>query len=318
MNQDNKNPTSNILKNGITEEEIIKAITLSGYPLQTEIVSNLVNFLKCEEEWSYIDRYSNELRSLDIFAQEPLYDFEKNKCPLIKPNLTLLIECKKSELPFVFFLSNKNLSKQSYPLTTGLEYELFKAKIQSSNIVFETKITKILELDNEEFINNIPTSLTFSKSSRSGKGIVLSGNEAYQNIVLPLISAYSYFESKTKPSSNAVAFNCHLTFLIAVIDAPLIGVSYNGNNQNLTLLPWIRLIRNESSENGLKSYPIDIIHKDFFKTYLNDSIIEYAKLFGKKIKENQELLYEGEGFSQTISQAIKNSFSKQKKRIIEG
>jgi hypothetical protein len=73
-----------------------------------------------QEEWSYVDRDSSDLRSLDILAGQELFDLHTNPQPRVRPELNLLIECKQSQLPYVFFLAGETPWGAEIPLIAGL------------------------------------------------------------------------------------------------------------------------------------------------------------------------------------------------------
>lgn len=97
MKEAQGNPKTNAIGAGITDEDVLVAIKKSGYPLQTIIASNLRPEFQVQEEWSYIDRDTDDLRTIDILAQRDLYDIKK-KQPRVRPQLALLVECKQSLL----------------------------------------------------------------------------------------------------------------------------------------------------------------------------------------------------------------------------
>ncbi len=72
----NKNPETNKLKNGIKITELESAIIKSEYPLQTIIANKLRSQFNCQEEWSFIDKQTKEIRTLDIMASKMLFDFK--------------------------------------------------------------------------------------------------------------------------------------------------------------------------------------------------------------------------------------------------
>jgi hypothetical protein len=72
---------------------------MSGYHLQTVVARQLSGSGVVTEEWSYRDRISGEPRPLDVFAHRRL-KAGSVKCDI---SLNLLIECKKSDLPYIFF-----------------------------------------------------------------------------------------------------------------------------------------------------------------------------------------------------------------------
>src|SRR5665647_858773 len=111
MNQATDNPAANQLGPGLTDDQVRIAVERSGYPLQT-IVGNLLRskpYFKGEEfrvqdEWCFVDRDTQELRTIDLFAELRLHDWDPQ--PRVRPQLNLLIECKQSLLPYVFFQTN--------------------------------------------------------------------------------------------------------------------------------------------------------------------------------------------------------------------
>ena len=102
------NPERNCLPAGIDKSELIKAIETSGYPLQGTVASLLKQEFVIAEEWSYIDLDLKERRSLDVFAYRSLL---QNCDQAVQPSLILLIECKRSRQPYVFF----TCGRKSYP-----------------------------------------------------------------------------------------------------------------------------------------------------------------------------------------------------------
>lgn len=102
------NPNTNKLPAGIAEADVHSAITQSGYPLQN-IAGDYCEKagFRTIEEWSYLDKDAEPLRTIDVKAEKPLFEYQKGSETKIRPNLILLIECKQSELPYVFFLSQR-------------------------------------------------------------------------------------------------------------------------------------------------------------------------------------------------------------------
>lgn len=87
MNKSELNPPENVLPSGINEEELTRSITNSGFPLQGFVAHLIKSKYGVTEEWSYVDRDSEKLRSLDVFAFRKLSGVGN-----IYPNAVLLIE----------------------------------------------------------------------------------------------------------------------------------------------------------------------------------------------------------------------------------
>jgi len=113
IRKDDRNPESNKLPQGVQEDTFLEALAISGYPLQGIIGQQLIDqSFDVTEEWGFIDSDSEKHRALDIHASTTLgneIDAE------IKPYLTLLIECKRSRHPYVFFKSTKNIPLSEFP-----------------------------------------------------------------------------------------------------------------------------------------------------------------------------------------------------------
>lgn len=320
------NPATNILTPGISDNDVEQAIKKSGYPLQTIITNKLRKIFYVQEEWSFIDSKTKEIRSLDVMAQKELYDFKKGQ-PRVRPTLNLLIECKQSELPYVFFLSPDKLRTSDYPYFSGLFHKSVFVSTNDDPSTWTFPIIDVLGLSQEDFlINSAPSSVTFSKCVRSGKDIVLSGTESYQSLVLPLIKSLQHFDTLETPPKTAMYFDGHLPFAIGVIDEPMIGVTVTENSHKSELIPWIRVFRHESYESEdrterNKLFAIDIVHKDYFDTFIDKHVMPFVQKYADLIIKHDTKLAEGKAFAKGMGKDCwtdiekrleKHSFTKKK------
>src|SRR5687768_10945920 len=121
MRQSSTNPSKNVLGPSVKEAALIKAIETSGYPLQGIVAEKLIDAgFEVAEEWGFIDRDTNEHRSLDISASRKWGD---NKDPVV-PSLSLLIECKRSTHPYVFFKKVSEVPAHVFPLVSGVRLNI--------------------------------------------------------------------------------------------------------------------------------------------------------------------------------------------------
>jgi hypothetical protein len=109
------NPESNALKEGVTDAQLEAAVRASGYPLQRVVAEQLLGVFKVTEEWGYVDRETNIRRALDVFAFRRL-----RETPRLWLDLALLVECKRSDLPFVFFAAAAPQVPHEFPVVAGL------------------------------------------------------------------------------------------------------------------------------------------------------------------------------------------------------
>jgi hypothetical protein len=171
-------------------------------------------------------------------------------------------------------------------------------------------IIDVLGLSKDDFVLNIaPCSMTFSKCVRSGKDIVLSGTESYQSLVLPLLTSLLHFGESETPPKTAMYFDGHLPFAIGVLDAPMIGVKVGDNSHESELIPWVRVFRHESYESEHqternKIFAIDIVHKDFFDTFVDDLLLPFAKKYADLIIKHDTKIAEGKAFAKGLGENI--------------
>ena len=302
MKQTKDNPATNILGSGITGSDVDNAIQKSGYPLQTIIADMIRKEFRTQEEWSFIDSKSQEIRSIDIHAEKPLYEFNGQKQPRARPILSLNIECKQSELPYVFFLSSQTIQTENYPLFAGLFRKNIIIKTDDDSSIWDWPIINCVGLEQHKFlIQSAPSCMTFSKCVRKGKDVELSGTDAYQNLVMPLVKSLQHFDNLTKPPKTAFYCDCHIAFGIGLIQGPMVGVKVYGTKHKTELIPWVRVSRHESYENKdwtkrQRIYSIDIVHKDYFRIYLYNNLLPFAKSLAEKILKHQIVIAEGKGF----------------------
>lgn len=306
MKSTSNNPPTNKLVSGLNEADILTAVSKSGYPLQTLVA----NFFRkqfeepsyVQEEWSYVDEDTHELRTIDILAEKWLWDFA-GKQPRVRPTLSLLIECKKSDLPYVFFLSSSKPWIRHFPLFAGLSRDTLTITTDDDASTWEFPVLDALELNSHPFIRKEPEyCCLFTKCVRKGKKVELSGSEPYHELVLPLLKAMHHFQIAESPPKTAWYFDCHLTIGVGVLDAPMVGISVSEQSPGLTLLPWLRVVRHETEESPDWTHPtrlfaIDIVHKDFLKDYLDKHLLPFAQEFSKLAIKHQQVLASGEAFA---------------------
>lgn len=316
MKEYSNNPSTNILGSGISKSDVDHAINKSGYPLQTIVANLLRKEFQIEEEWSFIDSKTKEIRAIDIMAEKPLYDYMVEH-PTVRPTLNLIIECKQSELPYVFFFSAENRHTNYYPVISGLFKKDITLSTNDDNSTWSFSLRSAFGLDDHQFLHQVPSSMTFSKCVRKGKDIVLSGADGYHNLVLPIITSMHHFDDAVKPPKTALYFDAHLTFGIGVVDSPMIGVTVKDSGHEQEMIPWVRVFRHESYEHEnwwerKKLFAIDIVHKDFVNEFVSKNLLPFAREFAQKILKHQEIVVSGKGFAKGLGQ---NSQEKIEERL---
>lgn len=301
MHHPNNNPETNVLPNGLDEEQIIEAVRISGYPLQTVVYEKLSSKFHIQEEWNFVDSDSNEERAIDLLAQLDLYEY-KDPQPRVRPSLNLIIECKQSDMPYVFFLTKDKQSTPTFPVIAGLASKSISITSDDDPSSWSYSILQALELSDHPFLRESALfANTFSKGARKGKKIELSGSQPYQGLVQPLLKAATYFEECEKPPETAVYFDCHITIPIAVIDGPMVGVKCCDSSNSIEMLPWVRIPRHQTA-NKADNYhlsnigAIDVVHKDYLEEYINKHLLPFATDVANLVLKHDEVIADTKGF----------------------
>ncbi len=105
----------------------------------------------------------------------------------------------------------------------GLHKDEITLTTDDSSSTWSYSIIGALDLDMHPFVAKPPrVALAFSKAVRKGKDLVLSGVEAYQGLVLPLVKAGLNLVEQEAPVSTAIYHDLGLPVAVAVLDAPMV------------------------------------------------------------------------------------------------
>lgn len=321
------NPVTNRLGDGVTEDDILQAVGKSGYPLQTWVASLLKERIQekdrpffIQEEWSFIDRDTHDLRNLDIHMRDHMWTPEEVEALRVRPELDLFIECKQSSLPYVFFLSDDPPWARNFPIIAGLKGSEVMLSTDDDRSTWSHSIVHVLGLSQHPFVEGAPYNcLSFSKCVWPGKNnemaakdkgvelptrarkIELSGSDVFHGLVLPLVKALNHFEDIERPVPTARFFDCHISLALGVLDAPMIGIRMANGVSTMEYVPWVRVIRHESVETRQhrgfgRMYAIDVVHKDYLDDYMDKEVQPFANEFSERVKRHGEVLAACRGF----------------------
>jgi hypothetical protein len=301
MNQAPNNPPGNGLAAGATPELVVDAIARSGYPLQVAVATTLRKQMMVHEEWAYLDRDTKDLRALDIRAGIVLYKCDEQV--RIRPQLDLLIECKQSDLPYVFFRSTQQGWPRDFPVFAGLAHRTIEISTSDDRSTWSLGIVESLGLTSDGFLAaDAVNCATFSRCVRKGKELELSGTEPYQLITLPLVKAMAHLQVLETPPKTAYYFDLHIGVALAVLDAPMIIVDVSSTGNQLTLAPWARVVRHEYLDghewwDRTRWFAIDVVHKDYLPEYVDRHVMPFAKRFAERALRHQDELATGLAFA---------------------
>ena len=300
MREASLNPAKNHLPSSIDEQSLIGAVEMSGYPLQGVVAGKLDKIFGVTEEWGYIDRDTQEHRSLDVFAFKNLSDDRGVK---VQPSLALLIECKRTIHPYVFFKRVTDRPLRDFPHVAGLPANRVDLRESSKKRSSYVSPDLILGLNESSFVrSDVPKCASFSKAVPSGKRVDLSGEDPFNKIVLPLVKALdhaAHFYSAA--SMHPPIVYPTLLLCLCVLDAPMLLIESPDQAKDPILTPWVRVVRQEAasaspiplSKPGTRFYTVDVVHIDLLDEVVNGHVLPFAEEFSKRAVQLDTVLIEG-------------------------
>ncbi len=294
MRTTSDNPATNQLLGGVTLEQLEQAVKISGYLLQRVVAEQLLDDFHVTEEWGYNDRETKEHRALDVFA---FYMIEESQA--LRVSVALLIECKRAELPYVFFRTAAPRVPFDFPTIVSLrgkDLELHKAGIGSRSV----SGTQFLKLHNFEFVaSGPPICSAFARAERKGKELDLSGTVPFNQVMLPLLSALQHFVEGQKEIGSTERVPSCMTLCICVLDASMVCVGGSPESPQLELCPWVRVIRQEAAMGRqwvtTRHYVVDFVHRSFLNSFIREHLLRFAKAFAERAVGREQLLCAGKG-----------------------
>ncbi|MCX4434495.1 hypothetical protein [Streptomyces mirabilis] len=297
------------LRAGLTGKDLYDVISRSGYPFQATVADTLRSAIAehskgalIQEEWGYVDTESGQTRAVDILAEVPLGS-RKERNPLLgaRPTLSLILECKQSDLPYVFFMrNNPPASVIDFLQIAGTESA--RMRVFSANEEGAPGFSYYMTLHDvfgawefPFFEAPAPWAISLSKAVRKPKAD-LTGEEAYRSITLPLMKAADHLKAITKKSGG----HRHVLRVIvcaAVVRAPMIGVHLHEGQPNLIAFPWFRVSHLEPAKGqsgemgptGTVKY-FDVVHEDHLNDYINVLMKSLNPLADRMDGHAQEIL----------------------------
>ncbi len=289
------NPPANLIPISTTDKVVVDAIEASGYPLQGVVTEKLLAFgFGAAEEWGYIDRDTGENRALDIHAWIDLPPDEVHK---IFSSLALLIECKRSVHPFVFFKKVTKWQGTGFPAVVNPS----RVSLYTDNMSRDVPLSDVLCAGELAFVREPPLCSVFSRATLSGGNKAeLSGDETYKNIVLPLVKAVDYYRELWSGGSSGGPLHPKVHLAVCVVNAAMVLVESPHKLNDPVLIPWVRVERHEakpraSSQHSAshQHYAIDVVHVDYFDAFIRDRLVPFAHEFAQRASERAEVIRKG-------------------------
>jgi hypothetical protein len=297
------------LPKGMKEEVFVQAVEASGYPLQIIVGAVLTERgYRLEEEWAFSDPDTEERRTLDIVASLPRpSDSVEVPNATIEAAHALLIECKRSTKPFVFFESVAPPRLTLHPTFLGLGSELLAPKgVQRHRGM---PVVEFLGLGEDPYLSAPPIAASLTRAEPKGPDkILLSGEHAFNSLLMPLTKALTRFRREHRgnwPSRSSGSRRSHPTQLVtplAVIDAPMVFAARPSEEEPyLKAITWVRLVvRNPVTWHQLEHGTVrrggdftmvDVVHRSFFATFLDELWEPFGERFYSRFASRSEELF---------------------------
>jgi hypothetical protein len=295
INSSKENPEANRLSAGVTVEQLETAVHASGYPLQRVVAEELLPDFSVTEEWGYLDRESGAHRGLDLLAYREIRETAQ-----LLLRAALLVECKRSDLPYVFFEAAAPGLPREFPVVAGLHGNALDVRVQGVGSR-SSPVAEFLRLADFPFVSNgPPVCASFARAERKGKGkrLDLSGSVPFNQVILPLVSALQHFIRQHKHAGSRTAVSTCVALPVCVVDAPMVSVKGAPGDSQLTMSPWIRAVRQEAVEerHGMswRYYVVDFVHRAYLSRFVKDHLLPFAEQFAERALAGQQLLRAGQ------------------------
>jgi hypothetical protein len=291
MDQDPNNPSRNRLAPGFNEASLIHAIEESGYPLQGIVADKLNGEFTIVEEWGFIDRDTQEHRSLDVFAFKIMPTEGE-----IRPCVALLIECKRSIHPYVFFKNVVDREIPRFPKVEGLTRNSITVHESSGKRLSEASGAAVLGLSELAFIHpGPPRCSAFTKAIAQGAKVSVSGSDPFNKMIMPLVKASDHASSLYKAHDNPDRLYPTIILCVSVLDSPILLVNSPAEASRPILTPWVRVPRQEAQPDrrgvNYVYYVIDVVHVDFFDSFLSNHLMPFVSEFESRVHHQAPVLF---------------------------
>jgi hypothetical protein len=160
----------------------------------------------------------------------------------------------------------------------------------------------VLGLQSHAFLTHPGKCSTLSKCAFvKGGNVVLSGEDPYAGLIMPIRSAVEYYRETSNPHAAAQYFTPTLVIGVAVLDAPMFAATINEDGHtSVEPTKWQRLWRHEPlageiNRNRGESSAIDIVHREFLGEYVEKHLLPFAQSFSERALRHEQVLATGSG-----------------------
>ena len=249
------------------EKKLIEWLKKTGYPFElwTESVLAKNGFASVNSSL-YLDEEDKKYREIDLISSRTFGNNENN----ISLTISIIIECKKSEKPFIL-LSNKDKEK------TKIEIAEYYG--------LDNPMSRIL-LNNPNKSINLPQKSSFGFKLTQG---FVKGDETCHKAINALIKSYNDFiKNEEELLDSFIESNHHtLTFPLLLIDSPLFDLKVDESDEIQLSKVNSGIISNHTHLSRFypQSFLIPIVQKNCFDAFLKE-IIDFGNKNIKFLTEN--------------------------------
>jgi hypothetical protein len=196
--------------------------------------------------------------------------------------LHLLVECKRSDLPYIFFPPGVDRLPRDFPDVVGIgQFGISVGK----DVTRDASPAAFFCADEFPFVTNARLAVTFARAQRKSKQFELSGEVPFNQVVLPLVSAVEQMRQIFQGIS-AVPL---IVLSVCVVDAPMVVASGTPETPSLALEPWVRVVHEETVQQihhwGRRHYVIDFVHREFLGRYITEHALRFATSFAERMTQ---------------------------------
>lgn len=274
-----------IIEDNREKDSILKDLEKSGYPL--EIKATLIlesNGWSVLNQEGYLDIETGKWRTINILAHK---NFEiPDSLAYERLHLSLVVECKKSDEPWIFFTRDKKGLRTFHPIAAwGL------IKVESKPLLHPLQFEKVTDYFHYYFpefekIGIIPYEPFIKKEKGEGKSIIFEAkNQVLKSLLYEREQSRRFCameEAREKVRTNLKTTNLLIIlYPLVIFDGHLYELEYIEGKPKLTLSKYIQYLTSFGFPRP-EEFVIDIVEIGFLKEYLR-MLDEGVKKLAKKI-----------------------------------
>ena len=133
-------------------------------------------------------------QAVDILAARPFYQYKPEpEQSRVRPCLNLVIECKQTDRPYVFFCTGAPHHSSQFPLVAGLYSDCIEIRTDDDESTWILPVAAAMNLSGHPFLVAAPFACTTMSKRSARKEAELSGSDCQANWCSPGQGAARHF-----------------------------------------------------------------------------------------------------------------------------